>query len=235
MSHKKSKRNYVIYHLSQCGRDSKWYRSEYSKQGFIHRIAQNKVLGGDLLDSLVESMQDIRLDVVETRSYLGYTYYRYENKYYLCKETPTGTFRINIEDFAKDIEAESVKIRNKREKVRRSNEAEKRSNQFKFRNGAVPNIRCGRWVRGSYYRIPKLSSVRRASTDAEYKQYSKASENIKNLPVWDDRLRYTDRCWKSSCKVRKQWEKHQSRHIDTVMMETTDSNEDIEVDTEEIA
>lgn len=235
MSHKKSKRNYVIYHLSRCGKDNKWYRSEYNKQGFIHRIAQNKVFGGNMLDSLVESMQDTRLDAEETYSYLGYTYDRYESKYYLCKETSTGALRINIDDFANDIEAEVTKIRNKREKLRKSIEAEKRCNKFKFREGAVPNIHCGRWVRGSYYRIPKLSSVRRASTDVEYKHYSKASENVKNLPVWDDRLRHNDRSWKSSYKVRKQWEKHQSKHIDTFELETTEEYDNIDIDCEEIA
>ncbi len=85
---------------------------------------------------------------------------------------------------------------------------------YKFRQEPVPY--CGRRHRYiDYFRQPKLGMVRRLNCEPgkygydceDYFSVNKYKEQY--LPWgWDDRERHLDRCWKTSFKVKKQWEKH---------------------------
>ena len=78
------------------------------------------------------------------------------------------------------------------------------------------------------YRHPKLrrSLVQELSLDEDLGKMKRRNAHIIMLPfkdVWWEGLylmgRYVihqDRCWKSSCKCRKQWMKHQKKHYPTV-------------------
>lgn len=84
---------------------------------------------------------------------------------------------------------------------------------YKFRQGPVPY--SGRWHKyGAYFRHPKLGMMRRFNCGHgrygydEEDCFSVNKYKDQHLPCWDDRPRHIDRCWKTSFKIRKQWEKH---------------------------
>lgn len=86
---------------------------------------------------------------------------------------------------------------------------------YKFRQDPVAY--CGKSFvlrLSCYYRQPKFGMVKRLNCghgkygydEEDCFQTNKYKEQ--HLPCWDDRPRHIDRCWKTSFKVKKQWEKH---------------------------
>lgn len=89
-------------------------------------------------------------------------------------------------------------------------EASKRKEKENFyipdRGTPVPHVhgfRCRK-----YYRRPKLKNKMLSNIDYETGEYYKSSYRPVNMPVWDDRARHIDKCWKSQKKCKKQWMKH---------------------------
>lgn len=59
-----------------------------------------------------------------------------------------------------------------------------------------------------YYRKPKLKNKMLSNIDTETGRYFESAYRPVNVPVWDDRARHLDKCWKTQNKCRKQWMKH---------------------------
>ena len=88
------------------------------------------------------------------------------------------------------------------------------------------------------YRRPKLrrSLVQELSVDEELGWLKKRKAHIIMLPfkdVWwkglsimEGYVVHQDRCWKSSCKCRKQWMKHQKKHYPTVKISPSEEFDD---------
>ena len=81
-----------------------------------------------------------------------------------------------------------------------------------------PVERTGRihYNRGSVYRLARVKSTVTEASNLEYKEFIHPKNNQYKAVRWvEEPVRHKDRSWKTSCKVRKQWMKHQSKHFDT--------------------
>ncbi len=135
--------------------------------------------------------------------------------------------RIDIRDFEKDIKKHRderiEKYRNNYDFYDRDSAGEyitgesyfkyrwsKNYEQYKFRRGPVPGV-GGRYHYRRTFRRPKLIHNIRLITDPEYTEYTRKT-SILSLGEywWDDFPRSLDRCWKSSRKCRKQWQKNKA-------------------------
>lgn len=86
---------------------------------------------------------------------------------------------------------------------------------YKFRYDPIPY--CGHYHKYyDYFRQPKLGMVKRyncnyGNINGRYYDYEDSFCVTKykdaHLPCWDDRPKHTDRSWKTSFKVKKQWMK----------------------------
>lgn len=202
MSHKRNKR-YIVYNLVTRYRYKvgeprfMWAECKYTKHDLMMRIASSIVRGKSILDHLTTDLTDI------------------SGEYGYVITSINGT-SISKETLAKDVKPFVTYCREKRErKIKYWDYNRKSGTAYTFRCDPVPNVHKRHW--GSYYRIPKLHQVKKQNTvmEDEYKEFNSTKYDYKRLPVWDDRVRCINRSWKSSYKVRKQWQKHERKHVYT--------------------
>lgn len=82
--------------------------------------------------------------------------------------------------------------------------------------------------RGSCYIHPSTTKSRRNSI---YKddEHTFIDTKAKTLPtVWDEKPRHTDKSWKTSYKIKKQYMKHLDKHIDTMKVDRENYLEEID-------
>ena len=217
MSKNNKIRNYVLFTLgwSYTDKGYKWTPIYYSWNGLVHRIAQSEVYGNhpiikNLSVDMNETFCRTNIEIGRLRG-TGeeYIYTKCHRVYYICKLYNGKMYEVDYDKLSIDISMEYERLIRIKEKKAKAIAAEHRSNKYRFRRGPVPTIHnYNSCHRGDYYRIPKLGSVRRSSEIVEYKEFVKPKDRCVNLPVWDDRIRHNDKCWKTSYKVRKQWEKN---------------------------
>lgn len=227
MTKSNKNRNYVLYTLcmNYITGEFQWTPTYYTRGALIHRIAITEVNKGTLetesiLDNLSVDMHETRCSYTVRKSGLSditgeISYYRsYTRKYYICKINKNSLTHITYDDIKNDLELEIVKIIKYKEKRAKAIEARYKQRESKFREEPVPYTH--KRVHRGCYRHPQLYRTKYTEECVEYKEFSKPKNRYKNLPVWDDRIRYTDKSWKTSCKIRKQWQKHVRKHVDTI-------------------
>lgn len=207
-------KNYMIIRLGYDWiRKVYTWRTEYmTREMFIHRIAINLTYAKDdsILAKRLSGFSNVELDMIMTRD-LGYDYHK--SGYILVTKVKDVICEVDIDSMATEIENERLRILEHRAKVKAKYAAENRSQHSEFRRGPVAYTSHVKFSK--YFRNPRLGRVKRQGSIVEYKEFMTPDMGYKNLPCWDDRKRHNDRSWKSSYKVKKQWMKHQNRHIST--------------------
>lgn len=70
--------------------------------------------------------------------------------------------------------------------------------------------------RGSVYRLARVKNIVTEAANTEYKEFNHPKNNKYKFVRWDEEpVRHKDKSWKTSCKVKKQWMKHQNKHFET--------------------
>ena len=217
MSHKRNKR-YIVYTLvsrynAKVGEPKfMWAECKYTKHALMIRIASSIIRGESILDHLTTDLTDMSVEYESLDSNGN----RFLTRKYIKKYIITSVTGMNIskESLAKDVKPFVTYCRKKRErKTKYWNYNRKTGTAYTFRCDPVPNVHKCHW--GSYYRLPKLHQVRKQNSvmEEDYKEFNSTKYGYKNLPTWDDRVRCINRSWKSSYKVRKQWQKHVRKHV----------------------
>lgn len=75
------------------------------------------------------------------------------------------------------------------------------------RGNPIPHTGTGRSWRG-YYRSPRYKCRILTNINPDTGGYYDSKYKITNMPVWDDRPRKNEHCWKAQKGCRKQWMKH---------------------------
>lgn len=89
-------------------------------------------------------------------------------------------------------------------------------NNYVYRFDPVERTGRVRYNRGSVYRLARVKGIVTEAANTEYKEFNHPKNNRYKFVRWDEELvRHKDKSWKTSCKVRKQWMKHQNRHFET--------------------
>ena len=205
MSKRNKKFSYVLLSVWYDYRAKKyvWYKDYYTRKQLISKIAVREVYRNHY-DSIINNLTDD----INTIEY---------GKYFIGKVRNNEIINVPIESLINNINEEITKKLSKLERKDKKYTYRKKAESFKFRDGAVPNIHKSHWHRGSYYRHPKLKSIKKSVYSSEYKEFTKGKDRQASLLVWDDRIRHTDKCWKTSYKVRKQWQKHLPKHKDNIL------------------
>lgn len=222
MSH--SRRNYVLFTLRKSFYDSnfKWDPVWYTKNELIYKIARFTKSDGSnaILDNLSLDMSETECKYTYTKSSSRFLdgYYNYQHIYYIAKEKGNKIIRIDESSLMAEINEKNIVI-NKKSETRKKEYVHKRTlnDNYKFRKGPVPGIHnYNNCHRGDTYRHPITTKSIRNSIYRDEK-YNFVDTKAKNLPkVYDDLIRHKDKCWKTSFKCKKQWQKHQKRHIYTI-------------------
>ena len=226
-------KNYIIFTLSRCmyfetGADYKWYKAYYTREQLIHKLAINYGNEQCILNNLSNDMSETSCErkLVKNKYAFG-GYYIVEHKlHFLAKIKNNSIVKLNINNIIDEVIEENVRLNKKAERRSKRLSAERnRYGIYEFRKGPVSGIHNYKsWHRGTYYRHPKTTKSKRLNVvgyDCDEYGIETAVINvdtkIKGLPnVYDDLVRHNDKSWKTSCKVRKQWQKHLNRHVDTM-------------------
>lgn len=214
------KLNYVFYTLTRNWNDGSfyWYATKYSRCGLIHRIALAEVysVGNSILNNLSTDMSETTCEIVVRKYGLDWN-----NKYFIAHIEKGVTKVVDVNSLMYEIIEEIDRINTVRAKKAAARNAERRMSNYEFRRGPVPHIHNYKGC-GKYYRHPATTNTKRKNEfifDDECVEYklSRSNYKINNLPtVYDDIVRHYDKSWKTSCKVRKQWQKHIRKHISTI-------------------
>lgn len=218
-------KNYIIFTLSsrmdfETGADYKWYKSYYTREQLIYKLAVNYGTEYCILNHLSNDMGETvceRKWVKNKYSFGGYDIVE-QKLHFLAKIKNNNIVKLNINNIIDEVIEESIRLNKKAEKRSKRLSAERsRYGTFKFRRGPVSGIHNHKnWHRGTYYRHPKTTRSKRLN-HAEYDmnlygietKVLYADTKIKSLPnVYDDLVRHNNKSWKTSCKVKKQWQKH---------------------------
>ncbi len=209
------KKNYVIYELRNDKDNFVWHGKYYDKKRFVYTLACTCNREYGILNNLSLDMHEDKLEVIGREKVLEFSFYRYKPVYYIGRidEDTNIISRVEVRDIIDDVLKKLEKINEKREKLaKRQSWIRGLRHNYRFRYDSVPGVhKISRY--GNWYRMPKLQRIRRLAEIEEYKQFVRPSERYKNLPTWDDRARHMDKSWKSSYKIRKQWQKHLSNKI----------------------
>lgn len=219
---KKAHRNYVLYKLRKknyTSSETYWAHDRLSYGELINTIARKEHWNpGSVLEHLTDDFENTYLKsrmVKDTRFSLGY-YIEREDIYIITKENHGEVTILTAADLRADVEKQIKVVKDEWEKRadKRAYERKLRNN-YEFRKGPVPFVHK---VRGNWLRHPATSNSKRNNFYYdEYTEKNFSDFRIRTLPsAYDDIIRHTDRSWKTSCKVRKQWQKHDKKHIDTV-------------------
>lgn len=221
----KEKRNYILFKFTKYyGEEAySWKPTYYSRNGLVHQIAVTEFYSDDskILKNLANSMDEVTARykyVKSTYSCIG-GYFRQISNYYIAKINSGVVRKVEVDELTELINAEVEKIKEARAKYQLKREAEKRCETYNFREGSVPGVHKPHWHRGCYYRHPLTTGSRKNAIhiDEEYKFIDIKAKKLPN--VYDDLVRHTDKSWKTSCKIRKQWMKHLDKHIETVQFD----------------
>jgi len=233
--------NYVLYtlrsHASACASFTgawKWESQYLTPNELINRIAR---LHGGNYDILANLQSDMSSTFSE-RAFTGtiwtlcdkrYDYYRDIPKYYIGKIINGEVVRADLTPIMSQIQ-DKIKVIKARKKRNRAkyDYYRKAGNSYEFRRDPVPDVHNYKWHRGSWYRLPATAQAKRKAFDYELKEYTGNDwdDKARNLPTaYTDITRHKDKSWKTSCKVRKQWEKHCRRHVDTFVIPTEEVEE----------
>lgn len=229
-SSRNKKKIYALYSLEST--DSwyysysinwKWRKVLLTREELINKLAVCSGGKRGILEHLVDDMSKKSGERVE--AYVGFTgdkvYHDIPN-YYIAKIVNGEFVKADISSMMNEIEERRKVLDKKREsRVERYEYEKKQKNCYEFRNGSVPNIGHKKWHLGDYYRHPKTAKSQRNAYDYELEEYTGKGwdAKAKNLPtLYDDIARHRDKSWKTSYKVRKQWEKHCRKHVDTVVI-----------------
>jgi len=219
------KRNYVLFKLSRrrygdVGADYKWYPSYYSRGGLIHRIALTYDKDYFILNNMSKDMSETECGThwVGNKNIFGGGYFREDNLYFLAKIDGNALKTIKADDIIDEVIVEVTRLEIKKNKRSKAREAERRmENSYEFRRDPVPNVHnYNNCHRGDTYRHPATTKTKRNNFyEDEYVKIN--SPKIRNLPnVYDDIIRHRDKSWKTSCKIKKQWQKHVRKHVGTL-------------------
>ncbi len=219
----KEKRNYILFRYSRKYGEVgyKWRPEHYTKKGLINRLAYSEVYGYSdrILNNLVDEMhetEEVRYRDLKRASIWSGRYTVEIPKYYIAKENGNVIKRVDASELIDLVNLKVEEIKARREIARIRSLARQRCETYKFRRGPVPGVHKPRWHRGCFYRHPLTTGVKRKNTYID-EDFTFTDTKIKYLPnVYDDLVRHTDKSWKTSCKVRKQWMKHVDKHIDTI-------------------
>lgn len=207
-------KNYMIIGISYDWiRKVYVWRTDYmTREMFIHRLAINSIYAKDssILAKRLSGFSNVELDMILNKS-IGYDYHK--SGYILVTKIKDVISEVDIDSMEAEIEAERLRILEHKARVKAKIAAEQRSQKSEFRRGPVAYTSHTKFSK--YFRNPRLGRVKRQGSIVEYKEFMTPDMGYKNLPCFDDRKRHYDKSWKSSYKVKKQWMKHQDRHIDT--------------------
>lgn len=226
-------KNYIIFRLSrrmyfETGADYKWYASYYTREQLVYKLAVNYGNKYCILSNLSNDMSETTCKQVWIKNRYAFGGYDIveQKLYFLAKIKNNSIVKLNINNIIDEVIKENIRLTKKAEKRSKRFQVERsRYGTFEFRKGPVSGIHNHKnWHRGTCYRHPKTTRSKRLN-HAEYDMDLYGIETavlgkdakIKLLPnVYDDLVRHKDKCWKTSCKVRKQWMKHLDKHIDTM-------------------
>lgn len=218
-------KNYIIFRLSrrmyfETGADYKWYASYYTREQLVYKLAVNYGNKYCILSNLSNDMSETTCKQVWIKNRYAFGGYTLEerNLYFLAKIKNNSIVKLNTNNIIDEVIAENIRLTKKAEKRSKRLQVERsRYGTFEFRKGPVSGIHKYRSLyRGTVYRHPKTTKSKRLNHE-EYDTDLYGIETavlgkdakIKLLPnVYDDLVRHKDKCWKTSCKVRKQWMKH---------------------------
>lgn len=219
----KKGKNYILFTFSKNWNEKtpSWKGEYHCKGSLAYKIAMHehyREKEDRILNNLVDSMEQLELKqkyIENTSNYFG-GYYTWQRKYYIAKVNSGVMRKVDIEDLREVIEEKIVEIKERREKEHQKCLLRHKFLRYKFREGSVPGVHRYRGHRGSWYRHPGTTKSKRNEIYVE-DEYTFRDAKIRNLPnVYDDLVRHTDKSWKTSCKVRKQWMKHNNKHVDTL-------------------
>lgn len=233
MSHKKN-RNYILFkskserYIADNGFISYkyiWTQTAYTRDELIRKLAITNEYE-NIKKNLVDSLDSINRE---------YSYRWWHDIYFIGKKYTDETIKkVNIESLYNDVKINRENRKHKNEVNFIKYEREKNAmNRYQFRYNSVPGIHKSRYHRGDYYRLPKIHRLMKQSEIIDCDENIKISKKPEPLPLWyDDRVRHRDKCWKTSCKVKKQWQKNLPKHIDTEINKRyyENMNEYIELD-----
>lgn len=186
-----------------------WVYERYTRTGlFGHIYGIEKYKKESFKDNLSLDMSEIKPEFSLESNW-------WAPKYAIAYDGVNGMKLLDWSSIEKDYNEYSKEKRRHTQRVIAKIESNRRLNQYEFRHGAVPCTGHCHWHSGCYYRNVKLGQARIQNNGPkdEYSAFESAKYKIKTLPVWDDRCRHTDKSWKTSCKVRKQYMKHTRKRV----------------------
>ena len=235
MSKSSKKKKYVIvsfgryYSYNNGGfKEYQWRATYYTKEQLINRLAINNVYskpGTSIMDRRVSKLFDKNSISNEAKTLLSNV--ECDRIYYIgYLRQDDDICNVSLDSMSAAIKEKETEVRKSLEARRKRAQANKRSESYTFRKDPVP--RTGICYHGyEYYRAPKIHRLMVQSSIPEYKDFRKGNERAENLPTWDDRVRHIDKSWKTSCKIRRQWQKHVRKHVDTINYNKRHFNVDI--------
>ena len=236
----KEKKNYILFRYCKYYNEVNysWKKTYYTRKGLVHELAVAEMYRDDsILKNLVDELMECELKRVVVKSNLDPLGWYYKDKpiYYIGKENSGVVRRVDADELIEEVIEEIARYSALRDKRQSKYRARQRlMNCYTFRRESVPGIHKYRSHRGSWYRHPSTTSSKRIETYAD-EEYSFRDCKIRQLPnVYDDLYRHNDKSWKTSYKIRKQWEKHQVKHIDSDYFNKRQYIEEINITDEDL-
>lgn len=203
--HKRKGKIWVLATFSNTYyRKGKWYYTLLTRTQLIKKLALYQSNDKHFFERLCSEMIDIPLafDHDMMLNYNDYTTY-----YFIGRMVNNEAVRLTQRSLARALK-EADKLNSENKVVHRRSRYYRVPTKYEFRCDPVSFTGKRRWHRGSYYRrCPSKKLL--VEVYGEYTEYTRSRrKSPKNLPVWDDRPRHTDKSWKTSYKCKRQWMKN---------------------------
>jgi hypothetical protein len=227
------RKNYIIFTLNKYYYEQvyTWKAEYYTRDRFIRKLAVSEVYRREssILNNLADSIEEteIKPTFIKDATFFMGGYYEMSNRYFIAKEWEGEIEKVTLDSIQKELNIQIENELAKKRKQLEKREAYKRSCVYEFRKGPVP--RTGKYGTklGHYYRNPSTFKSKRNSLYIDEDGNKLIDVRAKNLPdSYDDITRYRDKSWKTSCKVKKQWMKHEKKHMDTIKLEVDRGEQD---------
>lgn len=236
----KERKNYILFKYCRYYNEVSysWKKEYFTRKGLVHELAIAEMYRDDsIIRNLVDELVDYAIDykvIKSSSAFLGW-YYRDIPRYYIGKENSGTVRRLDVSEIIEEVTEEIDRYRAIKEKRQAKYRAEKRLLEcYTFRKDPVPGVHGYRSHRGSWYRHPGTTTSKRLEYYVD-EEYTFRDSKIRNLPnVYDDLYRHNDKSWKTSYKVRKQWEKHQVKHRDRAYFDKRQYIESIDIMDEDL-
>lgn len=197
-----------------------WRPTYYSREMLVHEIAKREFYPHmtSILDNLSKDMSETRSPStwVESNYYFGKYTEIIGSLFYIGRWEGNAFFHIAPECLEREIAEEIARLCRKHVQQEKWMDFYLRQRQFDFRQGPVPGTgKCRRRHYRCFYHNPVVGKSARLTSDPEYKEFETFKDKQRYLTWkgWDCKVpRHRDKSWKTSFKVKKQWQKHKNRH-----------------------